>query len=150
MGLALHGEGGYVAPFNDDEVPVYERFYLGGDRSIRGYPTLEIAPRNPVDINERIGGTKYIQTNFEYQIRITDPLSWVAFFDAGNAWLERDKIDFGDLYRSTGMEVRFYTPVLQAPLRLIYSYLLDAEKFEELSGRPQPKTEFTFSIGTTF
>jgi outer membrane protein insertion porin family len=149
-GFALHAEGGYVEAFNNNTIPVYERFFLGGDRSIRGYPTLEISPRPPDNPYARIGGNKYVQFNAEYQIRITDPLSVVTFFDAGNAFNDDEKIDFKDLYKSAGLEVRFYTPILQAPMRLIWSYKLDADKFSELSGRTEPQTDFTFSIGTTF
>ena len=48
---------------------------------------------------------------------------------------------------SFGAEVRFWTPFLQAPLRLIYSYV---PKPLVRDGVKDPHTNFTFSIGTTF
>ncbi|MFC2171974.1 outer membrane protein assembly factor BamA [Acidobacteriota bacterium] len=141
MNFAFHGEYSFVKGYGDKEIPIFERFFIGGEQSIRGYETRSISP---IDENGNlIGGTKVIILNTEYQIKIAQPFRFVTFFDAGQTWAESDSIGVSDFLYSMGVEFRFYTPIMQAPLRLIYAYIP-----KPLFG--QPNTDFTFSIGTTF
>ena len=69
-----------------------------------------------------------------------DGLASILFYDAGNAWTNKQGYDLSDLRMDVGIEVRFYLPVFGAPLRLIYGWNLDPEDFED-------KQDFIFSIG---
>jgi len=89
------------------------------------------------------GGTQYLQLNVEYAVPITDTVEFVLFYDAGNAFDTGESIRLDDLRVDYGVEMRFFLPVFQAPLRLIYGVIQDPRPGEETSN-------FIFSIGTTF
>ena len=72
--------------------------------------------------------------NAEYYFDIGGPLRFLLFFDAGQAFLEGEKIDLGKLRTSTGAELRFIMPVLNVPFRLIYAFNPNRDPF-------QPKTD---------
>jgi outer membrane protein insertion porin family len=139
--VALHGEFRYVKARGDTQIPIFERFFLGGERDIRGFRLRTISPVDESGVS--IGGTKAVIFNTEYQVKLMQAFRAVFFFDAGNAFAEEQTIKLNDLKYSFGLEFRFFTPLLQAPLRLIYAVVPD-----HLAD--QPKTDFTFSIGTTF
>jgi outer membrane protein insertion porin family len=56
--LELTGRGGVTEGFNGDDVPFYDRFYLGGLYSLRGFEYREISPREP-GFDEPIGGRTF-------------------------------------------------------------------------------------------
>lgn len=89
------------------------------------------------------GGNKYFLTQFEYVMPVGQPLEVALFFDAGNAFLDDAGLSLSDLKMSTGIEARFFLPVFQFPLRLIYGIILDPEEGEDSSS-------FQFSIGRSF
>lgn len=89
------------------------------------------------------GGTQYLQLNAEYAVPITDTVEFILFYDAGNAFDTGQSIRLDDLRVDYGVELRFFLPVFQAPLRLIYGVIQDPRPGEETSN-------FIFSIGTTF
>lgn len=135
------GKVGFLFDNQGKEAPVFERFYLGGIDSVRGYPGWEISPRDP-KTNDRIGGVKHFFTNFEYLFPLNQDMGLVGlvFFDAGNTW--DDGESFGSkLYKSIGTGVRWYSPL--GPLRLEYGYGLD-----KLEGENHSNVEF--SIGQVF
>ena len=140
--LASHIEIGWVEGLGGAEVPVFERFFLGGERSIRGLETRSVSPVDSGGF--RIGGNKMFLFNQEYQIPIAkSPLKLVLFFDAGNAFDDGQSLDFTDLRMTTGLELRITLPVLGQPLRFIYGYNLDPLPDEK-------KGDFQFTIGSNF
>jgi outer membrane protein insertion porin family len=140
--LGVRAEGAFVIPFGSTTIlPLYQRYFLGGENQIRGY---NIRTVGPVDSSGRaLGGTKYILFNAEYYVDIVGPLRGVLFYDAGQTYLEGDPISLGQLRTSTGVELRFIMPVLNVPFRLIYAFNPNRDSF-------QPKSTFKFSVGTTF
>jgi outer membrane protein assembly factor BamA len=89
------------------------------------------------------GGDKYVQFNVEYSVPVSDTVEFVIFYDAGNAYDNGVNPSFDDLRVDYGLEMRFYLPIFQAPLRLIYGVIQDPIPGEDTSN-------FIFSIGTTF
>ena len=89
------------------------------------------------------GGDKYVQFNIEYAVPVSDTVEFVLFYDAGNAYDNGVNPSFNDLRVDYGLEMRFYLPIFQAPLRLIYGVIQDPIPGEDTSN-------FIFSIGTTF
>ena len=140
--LGLRGELAYVRPFGDtDKLPYYQRFFMGGETQIRGFNAYTVGP---VDTNNRaLGGNKYALFNAEYYIDIGGPLRLLAFFDAGQTFLEGEHIEFSKFRTSTGLELRFIMPVLNVPFRLIYALNPNRDSF-------QPRSTFKFAVGTTF
>lgn len=134
---------GYVMPNSGgDEVPVFERFYLGGPNSVRGYTSNRISPYDEAT-GDRIGGNKMGFTNFEYIFPLYKEagLMGVAFFDAGDVWEDGESMDF-DLKKGVGAGVRWYSPV--GPLRFEYGYALDDVRDQGGKGK------FEFSVGQYF
>jgi outer membrane protein insertion porin family len=211
--IGLNAEFGWVEPYGtlngvDREVPVYERFFLGGERSLRAFETRTVGPTRrqvvpPTDIdgdgdfreedangNGRLdtedinrnsvldpgedlngngildtedtdrdgildrsvsggivttfpGGNKFVLFNGEYIIPVGETVEMGFFIDAGNAFDDEQSIDLGDLRVDYGIEARFFLPIFQAPLRLIYGIIYDPRPGEDDS-------TFRFTIGRTF
>jgi outer membrane protein insertion porin family len=147
--LAGNVEAGIINPFSGSEIPTYDRYRLGGERSLRGLPYYGVLPRTEKGLyflspgGARLGGDRYFQLNLEYQIKVGGPIKFILFSDIGNTWHEDQGWDLGLLRYTTGAELRIFLPIFQAPLRFIYGVNLDPFPDEKSS-------DFQFSIGTTF
>lgn len=147
--FAFNVEGGQFFPYDGSDLPLYELYRLGGDRSLRGLPYYSVLPRTEdgdyfyTPAGSRMGGDRYWQGNVELQFRVGGPVKLVVFSDLGNTYHQDQSWDLG-LYRKTaGLEMRLFLPIFQAPIRFIYGYNLDPFPDEDQS-------DFQFSIGTTF
>jgi len=67
-----------------DRVPTSQRFFAGGDRSIRGFQFRDLSPRNSDD--EAVGGRFLEVLSLEYNYRFLDRWSGALFADAGRAF----------------------------------------------------------------
>ena len=147
--VAYHVEVGQFLVYNQSEIPLYERYRMGGDRSLRGLPYYSVLPRTEEGEyfttrgGSRIGGDRYWQVNLEYQFLIGGPVRLVYFIDMGNTYVAQQGWDFSLWRRTTGLELRIFLPIFQAPIRFIYGYNLDPYPDEK-------ESDFQFSIGTTF
>ena len=146
----LHAQGGYVMKNGSERIPPFERFYLGGMNSVRGYEERTISPLydskegdEGYDEGDEKGGNKQFFVNAEYLIPLHKEMGilGVVFFDAGNAWDDDESVDF-DLYKSVGAGVRWYSPL--GPLRVEYGFPLDELHDEERKGRVE------FTVGQFF
>ncbi len=140
--LGLHAAYEFIKPLRGSDVPFWERFYLGGERSLRGYEIYTIGPRNKNDL--LIGGEKSLVFNVEYIVPVGGPLYAIAFCDAGNAFARKETVSLGNLYVSTGLEIRIFVPALRVPFRLIFAY-----NSPPAAANASPLT-LRFAIGTTF
>ena len=140
--LGFHVEYSFVKPTRDEEVPFWERFYLGGERSVRGYEIYTIGPRSEQGSN--IGGSKSFVLNVEYIIPVGGPIFSILFFDTGNAYALDEKVSINNLYFSTGLELRIFIPALRVPFRLIFAYN------NRIVYTGDKNFNFRFAIGTTF
>ena len=142
----LHGETGFVHANAEGTLPDYERFYLGGRRTPRGFGYHEIHVK---EINEdgyetEVGGDKFLLFNVEYLIPLikTAGLLGVLFFDAGNVWDEYHQIDPGDLRETAGYGIRWFSPI--GPIRVECGYVLDRQDGERAGGK------WEFDMGGVF
>ncbi|WP_320008841.1 outer membrane protein assembly factor BamA [Maridesulfovibrio sp.] len=154
--LIFHWKGsiGFIHDnFGDGEIPVFERFYLGGINNVRGYDSREISPRDSTS-DDRIGGNKMLYMNFELLFPINEELGLVGlgFFDIGNSWNDGQdffydtkqadgKELFLGMYKSIGAGLRWFSPM--GPIRIEYGYGLD-----KLKDSSRHKIEF--SMGQFF
>jgi len=144
--LALGGSLGYgigLAKNNDGsrDLPLFERYFLGGINSIRGFADRSIGPRAPSGCDastppvctgtDVIGGDKSMVLNAELLFPIMEQygIRGVAFFDMGNAF--NDSISFGDLRRSIGAGVRWMSPF--GPLRVELGFPLNKQPDDDTS-----------------
>jgi outer membrane protein insertion porin family len=125
-------------------VPRSERFYVGGEQSVRGFRYGTIGDFETSIYGGKIyGGHSFTVFNTEYIYRVNDPLRFVLFADGGYAYGRNQDFDLSKLRYSVGAEMRIFLPVFQFPLRFIYSFNPDS--------RPGDLFEtFQFSIGNTF
>ena len=138
----LHGKAGYVTENSGGILPDYERFYLGGINSVRGYKWREI---HVLDKDgDTIGGNKFVLFNAECIIPLLKKqgVVGVLFYDVGNVFNDDEGIDLGTLRSSTGFGFRWYSPL--GPIRFEYGYKLDVKEGEESGGR------WEFSMGSAF
>jgi outer membrane protein insertion porin family len=147
--LAGNFEVGQFFTYNDSEIPIYERFRLGGERTLRGIPYYTVVPRTEdgayftTGAGSRLGGDRFWLVNLEVQFRVGGPVKLVLFSDNGNAYHEDQGWEPSLFRKTVGIELRVFMPIFQAPLRFIYGKNLDPWPEEDNS-------DFQFSIGTTF
>jgi len=140
--LHLKGTAGYVTENSDGKLPVYEKFYLGGINTIRGFKSGQISPKDP-KTGDRIGGDKmwYINEEIIFPLVEDAGLNGDVFLDAGNVYDAGQNWDFSDLKRSVGMGIRWLSPL--GPLRLEWGYNIQPVGDEDHSN-------WDFSIGGAF
>lgn len=143
----LHGriKGAAIFENGDSEVPVFERFWMGGMNSVRGYHVRDIVPRDP-DTGDRIGGTRMAFMNLEYIWTMNHEfgLYLVPFYDMGfNIDTDHDYTFSDELLKSAGLEIRWRSPM--GDLRFSYGIPFDEDrKGDKGSGR------FEFAMGQMF
>ena len=138
--LAASLRGGLAQGYFDtDELPIVERFFLGGRTTVRGYIQDGLGPKG--EDETPIGGNAFLMENLELRVSITDSLGLVAFLDGGNVWRKMNEMSLNDFKFTTGLGLRYSTPV--GPVRVDYGHKLQREKGESAG-------EVHFSIGHAF
>jgi outer membrane protein assembly factor BamA len=98
----------------DRNFPLFERFYSGGQNSVRGYERRRLGPLSAAD--EPLGGLSLIEGSIELRRPIWDALGGALFIDFGQVSLRSFHIPVNDLRFSTGFGLSYNTPV--GPVRL--------------------------------
>lgn len=88
-----------------DDLPLSQRFYAGGDQSVRGFDYQALGPRN--DQGEVIGGRYLAVGSIELEQLVAGNWGAAVFVDHGNALAEPD----GDLRTAAGVGLRYRSPV---------------------------------------
>ena len=189
--IGIRAEAQYIRPYGSTTtLPIFEKFFLGGEYSVRGFDIRSIGPRDPVS-RVVTGGNKSLLFNAEYTINIGGPVRLLAFYDAGQVrdfgesfgwWEPTTELVFpappllsdpfalvaltppgvnnvptvnvtgktAAFKTSTGLEVRFFMPVLNVPFRLITAY--NPSRWGVLNNNLvlTPRFTFRFAVGTTF
>jgi outer membrane protein insertion porin family len=140
---ALSARAGMAWPhYETAEVPLHERFYLGGSTTVRGYTQDSVGPsaKNPDGTITPTGGSSMVLFNAELRFMLSEGFGFVLFSDAGNVWVDQD-IKLDDLRASYGAGIRYGTPI--GPLRIDYG--------QKIHRRPgESPGELHFNIGHTF
>ncbi len=132
---------GAVEGFDDRITPIYERFFVGGINSVRGFESRSIGPK---DINgDPLGGNRQLVFNNEIIVPLSpeEGLNLVIFFDAGNTWLKGQDIDVTDLRTAAGLGIRWLSPM--GPFRLEWGWNLKPRDDE-------PGGDWAFAVGAFF
>jgi outer membrane protein insertion porin family len=128
---------GYAQAHGGTQLPVGERFYVGGASTHRGFREMELGPKG--DDGSSLGGESYLLANVELRTPLLGPVEGGLFLDVGNAWLGR--IEVSDLRWAAGAGLRLKTPV--GPLRVDMGYLIDRREGES-------RTVFHVALGHAF
>ncbi len=134
---------GVVNAYGDSEkVPIFERFFAGGAKSIRGYEERKVGPLDS-STNDPIGGESLLVGNVEFTVPIIEFIKVAAFFDSGNVWSKLEDFGTGNFKSGAGMGLRIKTPI--GPVNLDYGYPLNDEPGEE-----DRTGKFYFSVSRGF
>jgi len=125
---------------NSERVPIFDRFFLGGPFSMRGFDYRDVGPVDEED--EPIGGNTMGFASAEYTIPVVEGIRLAGFYDIGMVW--RNAWDVNSSINSdVGTGIRFDIPMF--PIRLDYAWPLQADEHNDKdSGR------FSFAIGHVF
>jgi len=140
--ILARGRWGYIRELASDGLPVYEKFFLGGINTVRGFDYTDISPKDP-KTGDAVGGKLMQNYNLEFRFPLLkgQGLSGVVFFDAGGVYDSGTNAPSTGIRTSAGAGVRWYSPL--GPLRIEYGFNLSPEDDED-SGQVE------FSIGTSF
>jgi outer membrane protein insertion porin family len=142
--LAPHAKGGYVNKTRTKKLPDYEKFYLGGIGSLRGFERDDLAPRD--NDNNSIGGDRFVQFNLDLTFPIVKDQGVFGglFFDTGRVYGDNESIELdpSDLRQSAGLGLRWMSPM--GPVRLEYGFILDKEDSDHGIGN------WEFSMASAF
>jgi outer membrane protein insertion porin family len=136
---------GVAGGINGNDVPFYERYYLGGLYSLRGFQYRGISPRD-TGFREPIGGNSYWFGTVEYSVPIFEKeggvgVRFALFYDIGNVSSDSFEYDFNNYSDNWGLGLRLNLPI--GPLRLDYGIPINYQKPNSGSGR------FQFGVGYT-
>ena len=107
--LLAGAQYGAITASDFTRVPTSQRFFAGGDKSVRGFGFRELSPRTG---GQAIGGRYLEVLNLEYNYRFLHNWSGAAFVDAGRAFN-----NFDEPYSvGAGVGIRWQSPV--GPFRI--------------------------------
>lgn len=144
--LSFANRAAYVTQFGETrEVPVFDRFFLGGQDTLRGY-----SPSGEVGFPS--GGKVYDVFNIEFGFPLARErkrtiVKFVTFFDIGTAWDRVRDVNLrvgsrtNDLKADAGFGIRFTTPAF--PIRLDWGYGFNHRPGERLY-------QINFGLGNLF
>jgi outer membrane protein insertion porin family len=139
--LEVVGRTGIADAFGDSSgVPFYERYYLGGLYSLRGFKYRGISPRE-TGFSEPIGGDTSWFGSAEYSVPIIERLRFAVFYDVGDVEPKAYEYNFDNFNDNWGFGLRLNLPI--GPLRLDYGIPITHDRFNSGSGR------FQFGVGYT-
>lgn len=135
---------GFAQGFSDDALPAFERYFVGGTSTVRGFKLRDIGPSlGEGKFRRGLGGESRFVLNNEVRFPLVQQinLSGVAFVDAGNVYEDAEDFNPTDLRYGTGVGVRLLSPV--GPIGLDYGLKIDRQPGERIG-------EFHLSLGSQF
>ena len=119
--LSLNGELAFVDGWGGD-VPIFERMFLGGGRTLRGFEFRDVGPRDVAGgTGEVIGGQSLGFLAMEYTVPIVETVRAAVFYDMGFVNAGSWDPSPSDLYSDVGIGIRLKLPISPLPLALDYA-----------------------------
>ncbi len=140
--LSFNGSTSVVEQWDKGtRVPIFDRFFLGGPSSVRGFRFRDVGPKDPSG-GEPVGGKTMAYLQSEYSIPVIDRVRFASFVDVGQVW-ER-AFDWGDTRPSVGAGIGLRLNLPIGPINLDYGWPLQHDSFTGDNG------QFSFNVGTKF
>ena len=133
LSVAFSGRVGLAATFGSsvpEELPLPERFFAGGDYTLRGFATDTVGPQE-IGTNGELfptGGNGLVLGSAELRRDVGRALTLAAFVDLGNVYALVSDMTLSDLRYSAGLGVRYRTAL--GPLRLDWGVKLNPRPHE--------------------
>lgn len=129
------------------ELPASERFFAGGDTTVRGFTLDRLGTPETIDQDGfPTGGNALIVLNAEARIPIRGSLGAVAFVDGGNVWRTVSDMDLAQMRGSVGFGLRYRSPI--GPIRVDLGIKLDRRMLP--TGERERPTALHISLGQAF
>ena len=146
--LTLNGELAVVDGF-DGEVPIFERMFLGGGRTLRGFEFRNVGPRDNGYTDSVYGGNSLGYVTVEYSVPIIETVRAVAFYDTGFVNAGSWDMSPSDLYGDVGLGIRLKLPI--SPLPLALDYAIPVVTPDTVTGEgANTGGQFNFSLSSQF
>ena len=129
------------------DLPASERFFAGGDTTIRGFAPDQVGTRATIDADGvAIGGNALVIFNAELRVPVRGSLGAVGFLDSGNVFKKTTDISLADLRATAGFGLRYKSPV--GPIRVDVGFKVPRR--EIAIGKRENLAEFHISLGQAF
>jgi outer membrane protein insertion porin family len=123
----------------EGDLPASERFFAGGDTTVRGFAIDQLGVRHfPARASDTIdkdgfpiGGNGLVVFNAEMRVPVTGGLGLVGFLDTGNVFARVSDVVLGELRSAIGGGIRYKSPV--GPLRIDLGFKLNRQTGESLT-----------------
>jgi outer membrane translocation and assembly module TamA len=130
------------------DLPASERFFTGGDTSVRGFARDSLGDAGTLDPNGfPTGGHALAVLNAELRAPLWRDLGGVVFVDAGNVFRRVADLDLGALRASAGFGFRYKSKVIP-PVRVDFGFRLGSRR--GVPDESEPSYAVHFSIGQAF
>jgi outer membrane protein insertion porin family len=129
------------------DLPASERFFAGGDTTVRGYALDRLGTAETIDRNGfPKGGNAVIILNGELRVPVWRDVGVVGFVDAGNVFNRVTDFDFSEIRPTTGFGFRYRSPI--GPIRVDVGFKLDRQFLPD--GSLERLTAVHISLGQAF
>jgi outer membrane protein insertion porin family len=138
----IRGSAGEAWANKTNGLPVFERYFLGGINTIRGFKFATVSPKDPAT-GDYIGGDKmwFTNTEFLFPVAPSQGVQGVAFYDMGRVLNDDEKWSLSGMRKSAGLGINWYSPL--GPLRLECGVNLDPQTGED-------RVVWDFTMGGSF
>ena len=140
----IGGKTGFVRGLSGQEVPLFEREFLGGPDNLRGFDYREVGPKTNDRYHENLGGKSFSYLKSEYSIKVHSIIRMVGFFDIGqvkelnNKYLDTKS---GGWNSDAGFGLRIH--ILGAPFRLDFAFPLKTDSYNK---KKAPHIVYSFGV----
>ncbi len=143
--FSVSGELAFVDSIGDGDIPIFERMFLGGGRTLRGFEFRDVGPRDDGFTDEVYGGNSLGYVSFEYTVPIIETVRAAVFSDIGFVNSSSWDISPSDIYSDVGVGIRLKLPISPLPLALDYAIPVSSPDDEADKGG-----QFNFSLSSQF
>ena len=123
------------------DLPFAERYYLGGEQTLRGYHFNSVGPKFHDKRRTARGGVSEVLLSADYTQYLFKKLDAFVFFDAGNVYFQQFHV--GTLRASYGYGIKIKLNENAAPLVIGYGYPINPQRKEDVK-------HFFLTFGASF
>ncbi|MBC8127972.1 MAG: outer membrane protein assembly factor BamA [Gloeobacteraceae cyanobacterium ES-bin-144] len=147
--LTLKGEMAFVDSLDGEDVPIFERMFLGGGRTLRGFEFRNVGPRDLGFTDSVYGGNSLGYATLEYTVPVIETVRAAVFYDTGFVNAASWDMSPSDLYGDVGLGVRIKLPI--SPLPLALDYAIPVMTPNDLTGqKADTGGQFNFYLNYTY
>jgi outer membrane protein insertion porin family len=147
-GVPVIGPDGNALVDRITDLPASERFFAGGDTTVRGYARDTLGDQATISRGFPRGGNALIILNSELRVPVWRDFGSAIFLDVGNVFSRVSEVELSHLRPTAGFGLRYKSPI--GPIRVDLGFKLDRGRFDLVNGDREPLWEFHISIGQAF